>query len=112
MYIFARSAHMQVYSFNRFRNLLRVFVALSAVLFGTALFAETPAVGAKAPDFTLSTPTGKTVQMSKELHGHNLVLVVLRGFPGYQCPYCVKQVHDFVEHAAGFASKNVKVLLV
>lgn len=103
---------MQAYSFNRFQNLFRVFVALSAVLFGTALFAESPAVGAKAPDFTLSTPTGTTVQMSKELHGNNLVLVVLRGFPGYQCPYCVKQVHDFVEHAAEFAAKNVKVLLV
>jgi peroxiredoxin len=103
---------MQINSFNRFRNLLRVFVALSAVLFGTALFAETPALGAKAADFTLLTPTGKTVQMSEELHGHNLVLVVLRGFPGYQCPYCVKQVHDFVEHAAEFAAKNVEVLLV
>ena len=103
---------MQIYSFNRFHKLFRVFVALSSVFFGTALFAETPAVGAKAPDFTLSTPTGKTVQMSKELHGHDLVLVVLRGFPGYQCPYCVKQVHDFVDHAADFAAKNVKVLLV
>src|ERR1700758_589224 len=112
MSIFARSSHMQVLSFNRFQKLFRVFVALSAVLFGTALFAETPAVGAKAPDFTLSTPTGKTIQMSKELNGKNLVLVVLRGFPGYQCPYCAKQVHDFVDHAADFAAKNVKVLLV
>ena len=103
---------MQVYRVHRFHKLFHVLVALSAMLFGTSLFAETPAVGDKAPDFTLSTPTGKTVKMSKELHGHNLVLVVLRGFPGYQCPYCVKQVHDFVEHAAGFAAKNVEVLLV
>lgn len=103
---------MQVYRFNQFEKLLRVSVALSAVFFATAVFAETPAVGAKAPDFTLSTPTGKTIQMSKELQGHNLVLVVLRGFPGYQCPYCVKQVHDFVDHAADFAARNVKVLLV
>jgi peroxiredoxin Q/BCP len=103
---------MPVHSFNRFHKLSRVLVGLSAVFFGTALFAETPPVGAKAPDFTLSTPTGKAVQMSKELHGHDLVLVVLRGFPGYQCPYCVKQVHDFVEHAADFAAKDVRVLLV
>lgn len=103
---------MQVYSFNRFQKPFRFFVVLSAVLFGTSLFAQPPAVGAKAPDFTLSTPTGKTVQMSKELHGHDLVLVVLRGFPGYQCPYCVRQVHDFVEHAAEFAAKKVEVLLV
>lgn len=103
---------MHVYSFKRSQTLFRVFVALSAMFFGTTLFAEAPAVGAKAPDFTLSTPTGKTVQMSKELHGHNLVLVVLRGFPGYQCPFCVKQVHDFVDHAADFAAKNIRVLLV
>jgi len=103
---------MQINRLNRFHKLFRVFVALSAVLFGAALFAQTPAVGARAADFTLSTPAGKTVQMSKELQGHNLVLVVLRGFPGYQCPYCVKQVHDFVEHAADFAAKNVRVLLV
>ena len=42
---------MQIYCVNRFRNLFRVFVALSALFFGTVLFAETPAVGAKAPDF-------------------------------------------------------------
>lgn len=103
---------MHVYNFKRFQSWVHALVALSAMFFGTALFAETPAVGAKAPDFTLSTPTGKTVQMSKQLRTHGLVLVVLRGFPGYQCPYCVKQVHDFVEHAAGFAAKNVRVLLV
>src|ERR1700728_4478732 len=112
MSIMLRSAHMQVYSFNRFHKLFRVSVALSAVFLGTALFAETPAVGAKAPDFTLLPPTGKAVQMSKELHGHDLVLVVLRGSPGYQCPYCVKQVHDFVDQAAEFAAMNVRVLLV
>lgn len=103
---------MQTCIFNRFLKSFRVIVPLSAVLFGTALFAETPTVGAKAPDFTLSTPTGESVLMSKELEGHNLVLVVLRGFPGYQCPYCVRQVHDFVEHAADFAAKKVNVLLV
>lgn len=103
---------MQVYSFKRLQTLFRASVALFAVIFGTTLFAETPAVGAKAPDFTLSTPTCKNVQMSKQLQGQSLVLVLLRGFPGYQCPYCAKQVHDFAEHAAEFAAKNVKVLLV
>ena len=40
------------------------------------------------------------------------VLVVLRGYPGYQCPYCVKQVHDYVEHASEFAAKKAVVLFV
>src|ERR1700758_2399102 len=83
-----------------------------ALIFGAYSFAQTPAVGAKAPDFTLSTPTGKAVTLSTERGGHGLVLVILRGFPGYQCPYCVKQVHDFADHAADFKAKNTRVLLV
>lgn len=89
-----------------------ILILLSTLVFAAPAFAATPAVGAKAPDFTLSTPTGKAVCMSKEQQGHELVLVVLRGFPGYQCPYCVKQVHDFIDHASDFAAKNAKVLLV
>lgn len=89
------------------------FLAIAcALLLGTAAFGQTPIVGAKAPDFTASTPTGKAVTLSTEQKGHDLVLVILRGFPGYQCPYCVKHVHDFVEHASDFAAKNTRVLLV
>ncbi|HEY4357785.1 MAG TPA: peroxiredoxin family protein [Acidobacteriaceae bacterium] len=103
---------MNIYRFSRISRLVRVAVIVSATLFGTALIAQTPAMGAKAPDFTLSTPTGKSIQMSRQMRGHRLVLVVLRGFPGYQCPYCVKQVHDFIDHAADFEAKNTRVLLV
>jgi peroxiredoxin len=88
-------------------------LAITLTLFlGTPVFGQTPAVGAKAPDFTLSTPTGKAVTLSIEQRGDDVVLVILRGFPGYQCPYCVKQVHDFVEHASDFKAKNTRVLLV
>jgi thioredoxin-dependent peroxiredoxin len=103
---------MHTYRFPRISRLARAAVIVSATLFGTALIAQTPAIGAKAPDFTLSTPTGKSIQMSKEIQGHGLVLVVLRGFPGYQCPFCVKQVHDFIDHTSDFAAKNTRVLLV
>ena len=61
------------------------------LLLGASAFAQTPAVGAKAPDFTLSTPTGKAVTLSTEQSGHDLVLVILRGFPGYQCPYQIRK---------------------
>jgi peroxiredoxin Q/BCP len=83
-----------------------------SLILGASAFAQTPAVGAKAPDFTLSTPTGKAVTLSAEQGGHGVVLVILRGFPGYQCPYCVKQVHDFVDHASDFKAKKTRVLLV
>lgn len=83
-----------------------------SLILGASAFAQTPTVGAKAPDFTLSTPTGKAVRLSTEQGRHGLVLVILRGFPGYQCPYCVKQVHDFADHASDFKAKNARVLLV
>ena len=85
---------------------------LSVLLVGPVASAETPKVGDKAPDFQLSTPTGSSVQLSHQQTKGSVILVILRGFPGYQCPYCQKQVHDFVERAADFAAKDVKVLLV
>jgi thioredoxin-dependent peroxiredoxin len=102
-----RSASLQLSKTTRF--VLAIICALSA---GALAFAETPAVGAKAPDFALSTPTGKAIRMSRVQRGHDLVLVILRGFPGYQCPYCVRQVHDFIDHASEFKAKNTRILLV
>jgi peroxiredoxin Q/BCP len=103
--------------FSRCNNLRHSCAKLSFTIMCSLLLvrfsaAQTPTVGAKAPDFKLSTPSGRSIQMSKEQHGHSLVLIVLRGYPGYQCPYCVKQVHDFVEHASDFAAKNARVLIV
>jgi thioredoxin-dependent peroxiredoxin len=103
---------MRAFRFLKSNRLILSALAACLALCSRTVIAQTPAVGTKAPDFTLSTPTGKTVQMSSKLRGHGLVLVVLRGFPGYQCPYCVKQVHDFVEHAADFEARKIRVLLV
>ena len=85
---------------------------VSAVAQEPAMGMQVPATGAQAPNFTLPTPTGHPVSLANETKKGTTVLVVLRGFPGYQCPYCVRQVHDFVEHASGFAAKHVNVLLV
>jgi len=97
----------------QFSKTTRLVLAVICALFlGAPAFAETPAVGAKAPDFTLSTPTGKAFRMSRDQRGDDLVLVILRGFPGYQCPYCVRQVHDFIDHASEFKARNTRILLV
>jgi peroxiredoxin len=90
-------------------SFLALMCAVAAV--GSAA-AQTPAIGSKAPDFTLETPTGSSVSLEKERVKGITVLVLLRGFPGYQCPYCVKQVHDFVEHSADFAAKKANILLI
>ena len=99
--------------FRRRSDLARqVVVFASMFLVCEGAFAAIPEVGTKAPDFTLSTPTGQRVQLSDLTGKEAVVLVILRGFPGYQCPYCEKQVHDFVEHAPAFAAKHTNVLLV
>lgn len=71
-----------------------------------------PAVGDKAPDFTLSTQQGKRVRLSEVAAKAPVVLVALRGYPGYQCPLCNQQVHDFLKNAQGFADAKVQVILV
>lgn len=71
-----------------------------------------PAVGDKAPDFTLSTQQGKRIRLSEVTAKARVVLVMLRGYPGYQCPLCNQQVHDFLKNAQGFADAKVHVILV
>ena len=74
--------------------------------------AAPPVVGAMAPAFALQTLEGKTVELSALTAESPVVLVVLRGFPGYQCPLCTRQVHDFVTRAKDFAAKGVRVVMV
>ena len=97
--------------FPHIQRHLAAFWAVLILAVGSAA-AQSPVTGSKASDFTLSTPVGDSINLAKETARGTTVLVVLRGFPGYQCPYCVKQVHDFVEHSADFAAKKVNVLLV
>lgn len=71
-----------------------------------------PAVGTSAPDFTLRTLTGEGVTLSALTAKAPVVLVVLRGWPGYQCPVCTRQVQDYIAQAAGFAAAGARVLMV
>lgn len=73
--------------------------------------AEAPKVGDAAPGFTLSTLDGKAVVLKDLTKEQPVVLVVLRGWPGYQCPICTRQVHDFVQRSGDFAGK-ARVVMV
>ncbi|MGO9339731.1 MAG: peroxiredoxin family protein [Terracidiphilus sp.] len=94
-----------------FRVVLVAFLCF-AVAHCAGAFGEPPKLGQKAPGFELSTPSGEPIQLSEQIGKSAVALVVLRGFPGYQCPYCQKQAHDFIEHAADFAAKDASVILV
>ena len=71
-----------------------------------------PTVGQKAVDFTLRTVDGQSVRLSEETKRGPVVLVVLRGWPGYQCPFCTRQFGDYLSHAAQFEERRAHVLFV
>jgi len=71
-----------------------------------------PAVGQKAPDFELTDVLGKKVQLSGVLASGPVVLVVLRGYPGYQCPFCTRQVHDYVQNESAFQQAGYRMVFV
>lgn len=72
----------------------------------------TPKVGGPAPNFVLQTLDQKPVELNVLTAKTPVVLVVLRGWPGYQCPLCTKQVQDFVSRAPDFRARGVQVLMV
>lgn len=72
----------------------------------------TPQVGATAPDFTLRTLDDRPVSLGSLVRKGPVVLVVLRGWPGYQCPICTKQVRDFAARAAEFRERGAQVVMV
>ncbi len=88
-----------------------VFAALPAVA-DPAGSAEPPAVGEVAPDFTLDALGGGPATLSKIADAGPVVLVVLRGYPGYQCPICTKQVADFMAAAEKFKAAGATVVFV
>ena len=89
---------------------LGALAAISAAQAATS--AITPQVGESAPNFSLQTLDARTVELKQLVAEGPVVLVVLRGWPGYQCPLCTRQVHDFVANAAEFGKRNASVVMV
>lgn len=73
---------------------------------------EKIAVGKKAEDFKLKTIQGDEIQLKEILKDKAVVLVVLRGWPGYQCPICTKQVGGLIADADEFSELKSVVVLV
>ena len=89
-----------------------VALALLTALPLAAQTAATPNLGDKAPEIALTSLDGQPLKLSTLLAQGDVALVFLRGYPGYQCPYCQKQVHAFVEDAPKFAARKIQILLV
>lgn len=73
---------------------------------------KAPALGDEAKDFELTSLGGESVKLSKLTEAGPVVLVVLRGYPGYQCPLCTRQVSDLIGKADEFKKAGAKVLFV
>jgi len=106
---------------NRLRYLTRRIAILSAAALlallvgrGSLVLAAglTPKVGDKASDFTLAALDGSQVKLSTELAHGPVVLVMLRGWPGYQCPFCTRQFGDFLGHAKDIEATGARVIFV
>ncbi len=87
-------------------------VTLMCLLSSALKAADIPKIGEKAPDFTLKGLDDALVSFSQLTQKGNVVLVVLRGWPGYQCPICDVQVHDFIASASGFAEAKARLVFV
>ena len=81
-------------------------------LVATSVRAAGPTVGAAAPAISLSTLDHKTITLAELTKAGPAVVVVLRGWPGYQCPLCQRQYGSFRTQADAFAKANVPVLFV
>lgn len=71
-----------------------------------------PSKGQTAPNFTLRTIESESVSLYELTREHKVVLVALRGWPGYQCPICSQQVGELISRAKDLADANAHVLLV
>jgi len=82
------------------------------VLLASPAFAGSPRVGSTAADFTLKTPGGDPIRLATIKEKGPVVLVVLRGWPGYQCPLCTRQVGELIGKSKEFQASQAQVLLV
>ncbi|MCA9074542.1 MAG: AhpC/TSA family protein [Planctomycetaceae bacterium] len=71
-----------------------------------------PAMGDTVADFELPVLDGETVKLSELAKDGPVVVVVLRGFPGKQCPLCRAQAIGFGTSAKKFADAGAKVLMI
>jgi peroxiredoxin len=92
--------------------LLIATLAAASPIIAAAGFGKAPKLGEKAPPFSLLDLDGQRVTLDGELAQGPVVLVLLRGWPGYQCPFCTRQFADFLGHASAFEAARARVVWV
>lgn len=104
---------MRTQLLNAVRSILPpLFRSLAVAAMFPLLSATPPAVGDKAPDFALPSISGKTVRLSELTSNGPIVLIVLRGYPGYQCPFCNRQAQEFIQKSQDFVERGAQVVMI
>lgn len=99
----------------KLRNPVVLMAVLMAGVMGGGVLLwgdEFPQVGDAAENFTLKDVGGDEVELKSLTREGPVVLLFLRGYPGYQCPLCTKQVADFSNKAQEFAGEKARILLI
>ena len=98
------------------RSIRGIAPFLFALTFGAivspVMAEELPKVGDTAADFELNALDKGKVKLSSLTKSGSVVLVVLRGFPGYQCPLCTRQVGELMGRAKEFSAAKTQVIMV
>lgn len=72
-----------------------------------------PEEGSKIGEITGTTINGADFKLSKLVAKGSVVIVMLRGFPGYQCPVCSTQVAGYIAKAEEFEKqRNTPVVFI
>jgi thioredoxin-dependent peroxiredoxin len=94
---------------------LVITVTAAAMLSPTARADEVlkpPKIGDTFKEFKFHSNDGHEVSLTALAKKGPVVLIVLRGFPGYQCPACSAQVAEMRKHANEFKELGANVVLV
>lgn len=92
------------------RTILLFLILISGQLFSQEF--ENLAVGEKTINFTLKTIQGNEIGLSEINSESPVILVVLLGWVGYQCPVCSRQVGQFIAEAEKLKKQGAAVLFV
>jgi len=94
---------------------MKSFITAILLILSIPVFSEEEGkvkIGDKAFNFSLKTIQGEKVNLKDLYHEGPVVLIVLRGWPGYQCPICTRQVGGFIAEADKFVKHGATVLFV
>jgi peroxiredoxin len=93
------------------------YVAFTVAIAGTWLTASSyaadiPKLGEKLPNISSVSLDKKEVSTDELLRKNKIVVTFLRGYPGYQCPICTRQVAELIKMSEELQAADAQVILI